>query len=69
MISNKNIGKTLRHRDIDFFIAFVKKSLIPEGLFMGLSKAAVERRSLRYMFGLYFMFRVFQKTCLKYTSS
>lgn len=36
------IGKNLRHINVKFFIDFVKHSVIPEGPFAGLPKAAVE---------------------------
>ena len=40
---------------------FVKHSVIPEGSFAGLPKAAVEIRSLRNLYRLHFMFQDLQK--------
>lgn len=46
-----------------------KHNVIPEERFVDLLKAVVARCFLGYMYGVHFMFRNFQKTCLKYTYS
>ena len=48
-VRKKNVGKNPCHIIVGIFINSVKYSLITVKLFVGLPKAAVKRRSLRYM--------------------